>query len=426
MIYGGCCYSAHDGQLTTAELQALADIFPPRAPILRLGASLAKVFPAPDKEDFNALDDCAEKAVATGWQLLIDPADLPVWATGGVPVAVSSVDGSSCQILAQWGVPRAEWPAIYALDLNRPRDDAAQSLVEGALLRMDAESIRGLTNSVDKIAWHFVDQYRKEQGCSLAWPDPETFGKPHGVPHFWGTPGFEEQDKLSAPRPQLLSADTFPPADAKAVRHFAKVIANRYGDRAPLKRRASFFGIGINEPDIPNYYPLIRFDGVNGGNGGDTITRLIKERLLPYIAGLEAVLRDYEPLRTHWPLILGPNCAYPPTLLRFAALRRKLNVIGYHLYGGYDDAKRYANQFAADGYEDAQGCSEIDGPDMAGWLRGLLALRLDPAPQFVIFNRGQQFIEGFGKGGTKPTADGIETQKVFAAENSRRHAAGGK
>jgi len=411
-IIGGICRNPFDSELTTEELRVLANILGPRPPLLRTGGSLAKLFPTATTTNFDALDTLIERALSTGWRILLGPVDVPAWASGGKAACVCSVEGSSCQVLAQWHVPEERWLACYAAMLAANPDSTsdldAQSRIVNVLLGAE-----GLLVAPYGIAWHFVDNYRRELTSALAWDNPEA---PDGHVHVWGDPRFVEQDKLSAPRPWLLSAAAMPHIDPKAMQYMGEALADRYADSV------DFFGVGLNEPDIALSNPLIAFDGVNGGDGGDTIRdRTLAEHVVPFTTGLRNILKQAPLLRV--PRFIGPEVAYPGTLPRFSPIFDRVDVTGVHTYGSVEESSyAHAAQYAAQAKAARLpwGVSEFDSPDMTGWLRGLLALNLDPAPLFFIGNEGYRFVDGFGQGETKATADGEAMRALLLEVNGKR------
>lgn len=459
MLIGGCCYSPpdspSDGPLTATALKLLRNVFwhgatdddlPPlsRRPMLRVTASLATMFPSATATNFDYVGALHEVALATGWRIYFDTADWPAWATGGIPAYVQGIGGSSCQVLAQWGVPREVWQACYdamppfgSVPLN-PDTPSPVARVEAIIRASASLSVQGgvevppaqLTNTPDKIAWHFADDYGREQRQTWA-RDVPWLGRGE---HVWGDPKFADVDKFAAPRPWLLSADAMPHADPKASRYLGEVIGEHFGDDVDL------FGVGVNEPDIALFNPLIRFDGVNGGGGGNTIgDRLIPEMLQPFVTGLRAALTRRAALTAvrSMPSIAGPNVAYPGTLPRFGGtFVIGSNVYAVHTYadgtlaGSYAHAQEYAAQAAARGM--LWGISEYDRANddaggTVGWLRGLVDLGLDPALLFVTFLDATRFIDGFHdqQGKSEINATGRDMQKLFGEINGKRRAVRG-
>jgi len=398
MIYG-CCIDAKK-PLYSASLALLHDVLG-KTPFLRMSSSTADLFPASTVSNFDALDAQIEKVVEAGFGIYFNPTELPAWATGGKAAYTAGISGSSCAVLAQWNVPKTLWEHLYSL-MQTTEDTKQQNVIKTSL-----DGVQGLTNNTTSIAWHFIKNYKAELEHTWAWNNPE---KPDGGIHVWGDSTFVEQDKLSAPRPYLLSAATIPHADPGAVNYIFETLIARY------LNVCNMIGYG-NEPDIALFNPLILFDGVNGGNGGD----IIKDRLIPEI--YEPFLRSiYEAGVKSRPQVIGPDVAYPGTLARMytafeeAGLIHSLNVLSFHCYGdgwrwpegSYEHAKQYSTYLKD--HKKTGLITEIDGVNITQWLRTILSLNLGFSG--ITFLEPTRFVSGFYEGTPELTSEGIELKKI--------------
>jgi hypothetical protein len=387
MTLYGSCWSPGDGIISTAALRLLRRVCGPGA-MLRCGPELPDLFKTPDfaQANWEPLDRIYANCAEAGVDVYSNAANIPAHASGGVPLYQTGMGGSSCQILAQWGVPRARWGDVYRL-MTEPTgsDDSYRDA-----LAIWIHGAEGLTNTPDKIAWHFVKNYRGEQSRTWAWDVPEA---PNGKWHVWGDPRFVEQDKLSAPRPWLTDRTRFlaTQIDGNWMNEAARQQMQRW------KHLIKYAGFG-NEFGGEGYNIDMRFDGANHPDdptAPDTVKTRLGPALQAYYSGL-------------WDVFDGQLVGFEADggdILRRAAAECKLpDIVTHHAYGpdgrttvGALERCRseiWPQLVASQTFGAEEAIGEVGDDDPMRLLQFIRDVVRERSPKFVLVLKPQYWIDG--------------------------------